>query len=135
MANGPDQSGHRGSETLCRPRQQSTPLPNRSVPALRAMPSVRVHPEVGSDFSKVGKDTPAGDEQIGLPNPACFSLARQLTYRLKGTRQQPYSKDNLEQASFCPRPQSYCPHCSSSGEGGGLCCEGTVDFIGPVKGG
>lgn len=63
------------------------------------MSRTRVHPEVNGDFSKVGKAEPAGDQQQNAlpmqPNPAAFSLARQLTSRLTGSRR-PYSQEESE---------------------------------------
>ena len=68
------------------------------------MSRTRVHPEANGDFSKVaGKAGPAGDQQQNVmpPNPAAFSLARQLTTRLGGGRRRPYSQtsEGSEQAS------------------------------------
>ena len=68
------------------------------------MSRTRVHPEVNSDFSKVAdKAEPPGDQQQNAmqPNPAVFSLARQLTSRLNGSRPRPYSQasEGSEQAS------------------------------------
>ena len=69
-----------------------------------AMSRTRVQPEVSKDFSKMaGKAKPPCEQQQNAmqPHPSVFSLARQLTSGLNGSRRRPYSQasERSEQVS------------------------------------
>ena len=68
------------------------------------MSRTRVQPEVSKDFSKMaGKAEPPFEQQQNAmqPHPSVFSLARQLTSGLNGSRRRPYSQasERSEQVS------------------------------------